>query len=1160
MWVNALRLSDLLLADGANIDRTGGRVALDRQILTASVRKAYDGLLRPLRARDFWQAAVESNAYLPPKGLWAPQRRAIALSAAYLAARREYAVDEEAALIKMPTGSGKTAVIATLACALPQIKRTLVITPRRALVDQMYADLFTRFWSRFDLIYDGDNVRPRRDGDASPDGPYRDNPVRRLLPSLAEEITGQQGPRAVVVGTFTALEQVLRPKRPASRHSAGRPDRETQEDSGNFSDLDAHARDRLADYLRSFDLVIVDESHYEPAYVWSQCIRSLKCPTILFSATPYRNDFKYFSITGRFAFNLSFQEAEKQKLIRPVKLMRAKDLGLADEASFIERLDALRKRSEVAGLKFAKKSQAKIIVRVDDHDAIIRMQKDIAKATGEKPVVIHHRESAGGDKQRRFKSVTRALKSQHSEGAVFWLHQWKLLEGVDENSFVAIAVSDELPNTRAVIQQVGRVLRFANRGRRERGVIVAAPDIEEEMFGRWQRYLDYEAYFDRDPGEALTREANVLRALNEAAPELQYMGGDFRSRLDIDARDLTAGEFLLPCRATIFRNSEDASLDELAESCREAMGVEDRHHAIIVQPGKDDPQNIRIIPYMTWANSEFLSTRALPLWSFGLMAIVCEGKRVYLLDTQGLVIDPERLGLEQEAIHTLHRLLPEPKKGEQARVSQASAVSLDLSDASIRSVTARMRDFRLGFFDLAEGMQAATAMRAYLRTGTESVTRYLSLQRSSVSDAPGGAVPIGRYVQWVEAINSALDTKIAPSRAFQRFAQAQSAPPRKEALPRNILFDFDEMLGLTGEPAPLGWDSERTELLRAADRCLDVDEDGKFTITIEPDAEFEGALAYEVTGRVRRRGRYVVECEGLDEFLLAKNRGDEKPRMLSRWLTQEQSFRVVPQNHELVYAQRHFYKPAIDFEAVAEERPGGNPLESVIPSAWLAHVTSEKGRASDSAEEWANNNIFGGIYSHFGKGNRGAPAPQFKNVVRTKDEAFASRLDNFDLVVCDDGGAEFCDFVCLDRSRGALVLIHAKADDTSKSLNALQAVGRQALASLAFLTRAYVPADRSRNWAKPVSLGTKRISTRLVHAPEEADAVAAWEAVVAAMRSANVQREIWIVSGRTLERNALKQSIIGDPTPHDLQLVYFLAAVQTSAARANVNLKLFCSP
>lgn len=116
------------------------------------------------------------------------------------------------------------------------------------------------------------------------------------------------------------------------------------------------------------------------------------------------------------------------------------------------------------------------------------------------------------------------------------------------------------------------------------------------------------------------------------------------------------------------------------------------------------------------------------------------------------------------------------------------------------------------------------------------------------------------------------------------------------------------------------------------------------------------------------------------------------------------------------------------------------------------------------------------------------------------------------------------------------------------------------MASLAFLTRAYVPADRSKNWAKAVSLGTKRISTRLVHAPDEADAVAAWEAVVAAMRSANVQREIWIVSGRTLERNALKQSIIGEPIPHDLQLVYFLAAVQTSAARANVNLKLFCSP
>jgi superfamily II DNA or RNA helicase len=43
----------------------------------------------------------------------------------------------------------------------------------------------------------------------------------------------------------------------------------------------------------------------------------------------------------------------------------------------------------------------------------------------------------------------------------YWLHQTKLLEGVDDPSFVAVAIYDVFGNARQLVQQIGRVLRFA---------------------------------------------------------------------------------------------------------------------------------------------------------------------------------------------------------------------------------------------------------------------------------------------------------------------------------------------------------------------------------------------------------------------------------------------------------------------------------------------------------------------------------------------------------------------------------------------------------------------------------------------------------------------------------------------------------------------------
>jgi len=53
--------------------------------------------------------------------------------------------------------------------------------------------------------------------------------------------------------------------------------------------------------------------------------------------------------------------------------------------------------------------------------------------------------------------------------------------------------------------------------------------------------------------------------------------------------------------------------------------------------------------------------------------------------------------------------------------------------------------------------------------------------------------------------------------------------------------------------------------------------------------------------------------------------------------------------------------------------------------------------------------------------------------------------------------------------------------------------------------------------------------------------------------SANYAREIWIVAGRILNRATLTRELVKNPPGNqELQMIYYLSTLQTSAARANV--------
>ena len=690
--------------------------------------------------------------------------------------------------------------------------------------------------------------------------------------------------------------------------------------------------------------------------------------------------------------------------------------------------------------------------------------------------------------------------------------------------------------------------------------VFASEDIQADTRARFERYTRYEQHFAKNPKRALEQESNLPGLLLQSVAPYQYLAGDFRERVPLDdpLEPAKYADFSVPLRTSIYRYSSIATLDDLAKACAEAMQLEDRYKVTILQPGIDEPSSVRLIHYLTCKNSELLIRHSLPIWGLGVMLLGQIGARVFILDTEGIVIDLEALGLEPECAEHLHRLIPANGKGIASRVSQASAIGLDLSESAVRSVTARMHDFASGFFDLSQNSQALHSVRASMRLQGTSVTRYLSIDRASVSDysARTQRRSVNEYFLWIKYLATVLDSNAPVSGVFDRFARSVAAPPAQDALPMNVLFDFYDLLDISLDAA--GWNSAKCESLRHAEACVDVDGSGAFTLNVA-DKVLNGKITYAVTGNVRPRGRYDIESQELDAFVRDPNRPSSEPASLVRALNKVQAFRVIPSGSDLTYAKRLFYQTGLDINAIAAGHEEGSPLEMLTPSLWLEQVSSEKG--GGSATNWVKRSVFGGIFAEFGLSNHGASSTARPRPLRALDQALSQELQTFDTMVCDDGGQEQADFMFKGENPRRVVFVHAKVNDSLMSVSAMQIVGRQAMASLAFMARGARLQDRSAWWTSPWSTDDHRQIPHRVLRSTNPNLAATWGEIRRGIQSAQYAKEIWIFAGRTLSKQELVRQLTrpAGPTPLSLQMAYYLGTLQTSAARANVAMRIFCS-
>ena len=160
------------------------------------------------------------------------------------------------------------------------------------------------------------------------------------------------------------------------------------------------------------------------------------------------------------------------------------------------------------------------------------------------------------------------------------------------------------------------------------------------------------------------------------------------------------------------------------------------------------------------------------------------------------------------------------------------------------------------------------------------------------------------------------------------------------------------------------------------------------------------------------------------------------------------------------------------------------------------------------------------------------------------------------------------DFIGINSTAKRLVCVHAKVGHLAVggegfNVPSLQEVGRQALASLAFISRGEPsPTWTEQRWTTDIQGNTIRLRgrNRIFGNPAALTPAQLNNELIQACRNPSFNKEIWIVGANMTRRDSLAQGLANEPFANRLrQFLMHWDGLQTSCAPASVRLKYYCS-
>lgn len=547
--------------------------------------------------------------------LWPHQRQAVEMIRRYQAAKVE-----GQALIRMPTGTGKTGVMAVVAQCFSDTVDLLVVAPWAQLTGQIAREIETDFWQKL-------GVKPER-GTKN---------ARAFRPSTLESLLNpkkREAPANILICTNQTLERVY-----ASNSAYGA------------------LRDRVS-------LVLVDEGHREPAPAWAEAVRNLKKPTVLFTATPYRNDQRWFDVAPDYIFRFSHGDAVAQRFIRNVEFH---DADFGDSAGGFVRALLDFYHGDFQRMKPSAVAEARVIVRCETDSEITEVANELEKA-GERYVAVHENYS-----DREEGSRLRKVPSPKENDATFWVHQNKLMEGIDDPAFSLPAIYQPFGNTRSLVQQVGRIIRNPSLKANQVAHVFSAKQHKQRRC--WESYLRYEERLGSGGNVNQVGSNQIFDDFLQLHEAYQYIDGSFRDRFEPKSAKFHQ-HLKLSFSTNVYQKLRGFAFDGLLKGIRRAIDEEDY---ILLNEAEPDART-RVFLYGKCYASPLLIDQTFMEVYLGVAIVREVDKFVFHYDSEKLTPDYLATHAERLPARRLEGLL----SGEKVRITQISLLNSDLALYSVR--------------------------------------------------------------------------------------------------------------------------------------------------------------------------------------------------------------------------------------------------------------------------------------------------------------------------------------------------------------------------------------------------------------------------------------------------------------------------------------------
>ncbi|WP_031441904.1 DEAD/DEAH box helicase [Arenibacter algicola] len=1013
-------------------------------------------------------------------------------------------------LVALPTGSGKTIIIASLACCLPRKGCVLVLSPRRPVVDQLFKELSGNlFLNKFKSL--------------------KSKPKKPVFDDTASEINIKSD--SVICWTIQKLHKV----------------RDTNPDLYKI-------------LIKHVNLILFDEGHYEPAPKWSMTIRAFNAPKIIFTATPFRNDFKKFDIDwDNYVYKKSYEELKEQKYLRNVIV---KDLGkkgniISTLKDAIGRFDLIKQNHK----------NARLIIKCDSSESIISISKELINLNRQF-FSIHE------TFKKDFKVKNEALKpyllnsvpkDQEDKDVEIWVHQFKLVEGIDSSKFRCLAIIDEMNNTRSLVQQIGRIIRNP---RKNNEIAYVYNYTEADYVNEWNGFID----LDKTGKITKTLAEQILDDVANEVGDHQYIDKKVRIKLTKEEfvnwteHDLKT-QVLIPLKANFIEKNKLFNASQFINEYLD-HNLKDKDHVFYKNIyGK----NSGLYLYFTVKNSPFLANSFFPEITHQICFFKEEKDFLIFYDSGKLLpMGKDKLGIGYGlASAKLRSIFKQTDDTVFSRVALKNSNIGSLEPHSHSYMASSIQDTAPNLNDFSHFLSSTfghyldkKVYRDYkdpsLKDEEYQIPTYIGFGTGRVSQSEGKNVKFKEYLDWIDYLCDSLKKSFKTSNVFNRYSTEVSN--KKDPIPECILLDLFE-LEIDISVVNNIDDSEEeinTEPLSIPEKfsVINKDSNGKYNFKLViNDIPFIIEIEYDTP-----RNKYILENKELSGAIETVNAEFEnKVVNLIKVLNRRQCFRILTKKG-LSYSGGRFYRPHFKFGNDFDQTVSPIPNMLISIDA-LSKIYSEKGTKNGTARDsWQDDSIFS-LIARRGEGS------ELKNHMLENGE-------KEELLICTDLNTEPADFILVTDRKIAFIHVKGKGNKPNPShgrygASAISEICNQAVKNAHLLSIFDdSPPGNVRTWTSPWNpnkekpyIVSNRIRTNGI--PPEIDPdkhESIWNYMVKKKMDVNISKEVWLVMGHTMKRDVFLEKIGSkNPPAESKQAALTLESTLANIHSLGLKLKVFCS-